>query len=378
MLGLAFTLRFEKIIGVMPVALYAATFDCPPLKPGLLFPPDNAWHYDISQFPVHPNSSQLVATVGTNTGLHPDFGTEYEGQPMGIPYIVVGSNQAKLPITYTDYGDESDPGPFPIPLNAPIEGGPQSTGDRHVLVVDTAARMLYELYGAYPDAQGWRAMSGAKFDLTRNDLRTEGYTSADAAGLAILPGLVRYDEVQRGFIDHAIRLTVRTSRRSYLYPATHQAGSTTSLDAPAMGERFRLKASFDITPYPASVQVILRALKTYGFIVADNGSNWYFSGAPHSQWKDEELNLLKRLKGSDFEAVLTVDAQGIPLKPAALFDSRLGKTKPYLAPKAQVMRFPAILQFRLGDETTGEAPIIGVNALGRKRLVNRFDLSVTP
>jgi hypothetical protein len=345
--------RIRLLAPLMPVVAFSASFDCPPIQPGLLFPPDNAWHYDISQFPVHPNSSRLVATVGASTGLHPDFGTEYEGQPMGIPYIVVGANQAKVPITYTAYGDESDAGPFPIPLNAPIEGGAQSAGDRHVIVVDTSARMLYELYGAYPVAPGWEAMSGAKFDLTRNDLRTEGYTSADAAGLAILPGLVRYDEVQRGFIDHAIRLTVRTSRRSYLYPATHHAGSTASLDAPAMGERFRLKASFDISPYPASVQVILRALKTYGFIVADNGGNWYFSGSPHSQWNDDELNLLKRLKGSDFEAVLTVDSEGNPLKPASV-------SRPLIRPIHTGTR----IGFR--RSTTWE-PAAWLNALGRKR-----------
>jgi hypothetical protein len=297
---------------------WAASFDCPALPIGLIFPADNPWHYDISQFPVHPNSENLVTSVGKNTGLHPDFGTEYLGQPMGIPYITVGAGHTTLPIEYTDYGDESDAGPMPIPLNAPIEGGPDSDGDRHVLVVDTAAKILYELYGARPATNRWQAASGAIFDLKTNAVRQEGFTSADAAGLPILPGLVRQDEVTRGVIDHAIRMTVQTSRRSYIYPARHQAGSTTSENAPAMGERFRLKAQFDITGFPPSVQVILKALKKYGFIVADNGGNWYFSGAPHSQWNDEDLNTMKRIKGSDFEAVLAVDAQGNPIKPAAL------------------------------------------------------------
>ncbi len=315
----AYTFRLAfglgMVLGASPTAT-AASFDCPPIAPGLIFPTDNPWHFDISAFPLHPNSAALVASVGAGTSLHPDFGTEYEGQPMGIPYVTVGSTQAKLPVTYTDYGDESDPGPFPIPLTAPIEGGPQSDGDRHVLVVDTVARMLYELYVAVPGAQGWSAASGAKYDLRRNDLRPEGWTSADAAGLPILPGLVRWDEVQRGEIDHAIRLTVQVSRRSYLYPARHQAGSTTSANAPAMGQRYRLKVSFDISSYPASMQVVLRALKKYGFIVADNGGNWFFSGSPHSQWKDEEINTLKKLKGSDFEAVLSVNDQGQPILPA--------------------------------------------------------------
>lgn len=257
---------------------------------------------------------------------------------MGIPYVTVGSGQAKLAVTYTDYGDESDPGPFPIPLAAPIEGGPQSDGDRHVLVVDTAARRLYELYVAVPGAQGWSAASGAQYDLARNDLRPEGWTSADAAGLPILPGLVRWDEVQRGEIDHAIRLTVQVSRRSYLYPARHHAGSTTSANAPAMGQRYRLKAGFDIGGYPTSMQVVLRALKKHGFIVADNGGNWFFSGAPHSKWNDGEINTLKKLKGSDFEAVLSVDDRGQPILPAPV-------RRPLLAPKAKPSHNPAADKF---------------------------------
>jgi hypothetical protein len=295
---------------------------CPSLLNEKIFPADNPWHFDISKFPVHPNSNNLVASVGTNTFLHPDFGTVYLGAPNGIPYIAVGAGQSKLPINFTAYGTESDPGPYPIPLNAFIEGGSQATGDRHVLAVDTSNHVLYELDNAFPQSAGWNADCGAKFDLRSNALRTAGWTSADAAGLPILAGLVRYDEtVIRGEIDHAIRMSAVVSRKSYLYPARHQAGSTTDTNAPPMGQRYRLKAIFDTSGYPASVQPILRAMKKYGLIMADNGSNWYFSGAPDDRWSDNDLNALKRLKGSDFEAVLSVDAQGNPIVPASLYMS---------------------------------------------------------
>jgi hypothetical protein len=282
-----------------------------------IFPADNYWHWDISRFPVHPNSANLVASAGNNTSLHPDFGSVLDGAPFGIPYILVDKNQPKVPINFTLYGDESDPGPYPIPLNAPIEGGNPNSGDRHVLAVDKDANMLYELYVAQPQATAWNAGCGARFDLTSNALREEGWTSADAAGLPILPGLVRYDEIARGVIDHAIRMTVATSRKSYIWPARHQAGSTTSLNSPPMGQRYRLKAGFDISGYPRAAQVVLTALKKYGMILADNGSNWYISGAPDDRMPDEEINALKKVKGSDFEAVQSVDAAGNPLMPGA-------------------------------------------------------------
>jgi hypothetical protein len=235
--------------------------------------------------------------------LHPDFGANWDGGPFGIPYVVVPGTQPKVPVTF-DYADESDPGPYPIPANAPIEGGANATGDRHVLVVDRDHRTLYELFDAHPQANGsWQAGSGAVFDLTSNAVRPAGWTSADAAGLPILPGLVRYDEVANGRIDHAIRFTVARSRKGYVAPARHYASSNTSTALPPMGMRVRLKASFDISAYPLQARIVLQAMKTYGMIVADNGSNWFFSGAPDSRWDDDQLGALKQVPGSAFEVV---------------------------------------------------------------------------
>lgn len=294
----------------------AESYQSPDLSGIALFPADNPWHFDISTFPVHPNSSSLVNSVGASTALHPDFGTQYDGVPWGIPYTLVGSTQTKLPVSF-DYADESDPGPYPIPLDAPIEGGSASTGDRHVLVVDTSAKQLYEMWDSHPQSNSWKAGSGAKFDIASNALRPETWTSADAAGLPVLPGLVRYDEIRRGVIDHAIRMTVSTSRKEYIWPARHQAGSTTSPNAPAMGERFRLKASFDTTGYPPAAKTVIVAMKKYGLIVADNGSNWFITGAPDDRMPDDELNALKAIKGRDFEAVLAVDSLGKPILPGS-------------------------------------------------------------
>lgn len=302
---------------LLATASVAFALRCPDLGGIALFPADNYWHWDVTKLPVHANSANLVASVGNSTGLHPDFGTEYEGAPMGIPYIVVDKSQPKIPVTFIDYEDESDAGPYPIPLNAPIEGGNPDKGDRHVLAVDKDAKILYELFVAQPQSNRWNAACGAKFDLTSNALRPETWTSADAAGLPILPGLVRYDEIARGVIDHAIRMTVTTSRKSYIWPARHQAGSTTSANAPPMGQRYRLKAGFDTSGYPRAAKVVLTALKKYGVIVADNGGNWFLSGAPDDSMPDEELNALKRVKGSDFEAVQSVDASGNPLMPGS-------------------------------------------------------------
>lgn len=282
-----------------------------------LFPADNHWYWDISKFPVHPNSEAFITSVGAATRLHPDFGSYLDSVPWGIPYVVVDRSTKPVPIVYTAFGNESDPGPYPIPLDSPIEGWPASNGDRHSLAVDKDAQVLYELYRAFPKAAHWEAESGARWDLTSNNLRKAGWTSADAAGLPILPGLVRYDEIARGGINHAIRMTVQVSQRKYIWPATHQAGSTTSADAPPMGLRFRLKASYDISGFPAAAQVILRAMKKHGLIVADNGGNWYFTGAPDDRYPDEDIDLLKRLRGSDFEAVLTVDDAGNPIRPGA-------------------------------------------------------------
>lgn len=274
---------------------------------GQVFPGDNPWNQDISAAPVHPNSANFIASIGLATGLHPDFGTVWNGAPNGIPYVTVGAGQALVPITFTAYGDESDPGPYPVPADAPIEGGPNGSGDRHVLVVDTAGRRLYELYRAFPDGSGgWRCDSGAVFDLATNALRPAGWTSADAAGLPVFPGLVRYDEaVTAGAIHHALRFTVSQSQRGYVSPARHFASSSTDPNRPPMGLRVRLKAAVDISGFPAEVRAILTALKRYGMFVADNGSNWYVSGAPDSRWNDANLATLSAIKGSDFEAVDT-------------------------------------------------------------------------
>jgi hypothetical protein len=273
-----------------------------------LFPANNPWNQDISRAPVDANSATLIGSIGNNVTLHPDFGTTYAGAPNGIPYVVVSGTQARVPINFTDYGDQSDPGPYPVPPDAPIEGGPSSTGDRHVLVIDREDWKLYEMYTAAPVNAGasWDAGSGAVFNLDSNALRPAGWTSADAAGLPIFPGLVRYDEVfEQHEIKHALRFTAASTRRAYVYPARHYASSNTSPNLPPMGMRVRLKASFNISIYSPAMQVVLMAMKKYGMILADNGSNWYVSGSPDMRWSDDELHTLGAIKGSDFEVVQT-------------------------------------------------------------------------
>ena len=270
-----------------------------------LFPPDNPWNTDISAAPVDPNSDALIASIGLDTGLHPDFGTLWEGRPIGIPYTVVGRDQPRVPVSF-QYDDESDPGPYPIPPDAPIEGGADADGDRHVLVVDRDTWTLYELYDAHPQGGGtsWRAGAGAIFDLNSNALRPAGWTSADGAGLSILAGLVRYDEVlEQGAIHHALRFTCTRTRRAFVAPARHYASQLTDPNLPPMGMRVRLKAGYDISDFPPSLQVILTALKTYGMFLADNGSNWFITGAPDPRWDDEELSLIRRVTGREFEVV---------------------------------------------------------------------------
>ncbi len=263
------------------------------------FPDDNPWNTRIDTAPVDSNSDALIASIGLGAHLHPDFGANWNGGPFGIPYVVIDSTFTDVPVSF-DYDDESDPGPYPIPRSAPVEGG----GDRHVLVIDRDAWTLYEMFNSRKQGSGWHAGSGAVFDLSSNALRPAGWTSADAAGLPIFPGLVRYDEVvEQGAINHALRFTAATTRRGYVHPARHYASDYTSSDLPPMGMRVRLKAGFNISGYPASAQVILTALKQYGMILADNGSNWYLSGAPDARWDDDELNTLKQLTGSDFEVV---------------------------------------------------------------------------
>jgi hypothetical protein len=268
-----------------------------------VFPADNAWNRDVSREPVDPNSERLIASIGIDKNLHPDFGTVYNGAPNGIPYVVVPGDQARVPVRF-EYADESDPGPYPIPLDAPIEGGPNSKGDRHILVIDRDHWLLYELFAAYPEGKGWKAGSGAIFDLNSNKQRPAGWTSADAAGLSVFAGLVRYDEVmERHEIPHALRFTITRSRKAYVPPASHYASRRTDPNLPPMGMRVRLKANFDVAGFPPPARVILTALKKYGMIVADNGGDWFISGAPDPRWPDDQIQTLKRVKGSDFEVV---------------------------------------------------------------------------
>jgi hypothetical protein len=270
-----------------------------------IFPIDNPWNQDISGKPVDAMSAAILRRIGMTTGLHPDFGTTYRGVPNGIPFVVVPAAQPKVAVSF-QYADESDPGPYPIPPDAPIEGGAASDGDRHVIVIDADHDKLYELFSAHHDARGngWSAGSGAIFDLSANSLRPAGWTSADAAGLPIFPGLVRYDEViNQKAVRHAFRFTVVKSRHAYVAPARHFASPRNDPDLPPMGMRVRLKSGYDISKFPPQSKVILQAIKTYGMLLADNGGDWYLSGAPDPRWDDEDLSTLKRVKVSDFEVV---------------------------------------------------------------------------
>ncbi|HEY8697326.1 MAG TPA: hypothetical protein VIM02_06890 [Rhizomicrobium sp.] len=278
------------------------------------FPADNAWNKDVSKDDVDPNSDNLIASIGLTTGLHPDFGAGYYNHAIiGIPYVVVPDSQMYVTIHLKAYKDESDKGPYPVPMDAPIEGmrndGKDFGGDRHVLVIDRDTDRLYEMYRAFPRPDiSWKADSGAIFHLDSNNVRPtakNGWTSADAAGMPIFPGLARYDEVAAGMIPHALRFTVANSREAYVRPANHWASSDQDANLPPMGMRVRLKASYDIpTSFSKDTKVILQAMKTYGMFVADNGSNWYVSGAPDSRWNNDHLvSELRQVTGSDFEVV---------------------------------------------------------------------------
>ena len=262
-----------------------------------VFPANNVWNEAVDTLPVASNSSTLVSTIGASTGLHPDFGS-YAGY--GIPFNVVTSATKAVGITF-DYADESDPGPYPIPSNVVIE----TPSDHHILILDSSSCRLYETWDSRLVSGSWYAGSGATWDLTSNALRPAGWTSADAAGLPILPGLVRYDEVAAGFIGHAIRFTAPHTLDAYIYPARHEASSLTGSQYPPMGERFRLKASYDISTLPYQARVIAQAMKTYGIILADNGSSWFFQGASDPRFDDNQLNVMKGIPGSAFEAVDT-------------------------------------------------------------------------
>ena len=289
--GVFLPTRHTSHDGARPNVTVPGAPNCP------LFPANNVWNEPVNTLPVAKDSGTIIKHIGSGIGLHPDFGS-YAGY--GIPYNVVDSSTPMVHVSF-GYADQSDPGPYPIPAKPLIEAG----SDHHLLIVDSSNCTLYEMWEAHKTAHGWTAGSGAIWNLESNKLRPKGWTSADAAGLPILPGLVKYDEVQAGVIDHALRFTVPISRKSYVYPARHEAGSTNSADYPPMGLRLRLKASVSLAGFSAEDRTILQAMKTYGIIVADNGSPWYVSGVSDPSWDDSDLHLLDRITGSDFVVVNT-------------------------------------------------------------------------
>jgi hypothetical protein len=264
-----------------------------------VFPASSPWNRRVDRLPVAAGSARLVASIGLDDHVHADFGSgTYDGSPIGIPYNVVSSRQATSRVAF-EYAEESDRGPYPIPPHPRIEGG----SDQHILIVDKDACRLYELGGARRSAAGWQAWAGAIWSLRSNELRPETWTSADAAGLPILPGLARYDEVARGSIAHALRFTVERTRRAYVWPARHHASDATDPSLPPMGLRLRLKASFDTSSFPKQARVVLEALKRYGMLLADNGADWFVSGVPDPRWSNDDLRTLHRVTGKDFEVV---------------------------------------------------------------------------
>jgi hypothetical protein len=294
-------------LGLALTAGSAAAYPLPGARQCPVFPASSVWNKRVDALPVAGNSSAIVRSIGAGLNVHADFGSGlWNGGPIGIPITVVGSATPKRVVRF-DYAEESDQGPYPIPSGVKIEGGRQADGDRHAILVDRSSCRLYELFALYPRSgtPRWRAGSGAIWNLRSNRLRPAGWTSADAAGLPILPGLARYDEVARGRINHALRFTVERSRRAYVYPARHFASSLTDPDLPPMGLRLRLRAGFPVAGFPRQARIVLTALKRYGMIVADNGSSWYVSGAPDSRWSNDQLHTLHRVHGSDFVVVNT-------------------------------------------------------------------------
>ncbi|MGD0273312.1 MAG: hypothetical protein ABSB96_06260 [Gaiellaceae bacterium] len=291
------------LVAVLVLASSAGAATAPRL-PGApkcpLFPTSNVWNKRVDTLPVAANSNAIINSIGLDVGLHPDFGTVWDGHPNGIPYTIANKKTKRYRLSFL-YASESDKGPYPIPANVKIEGG----SDHHALIVDRDRCYLYELYALQKTKTGWRAGSGAIWNLRSNKLRPKTWTSADAAGLPILPGLARYDEVARGQIDHALRFTVENTRNTFIYPARHQASDQTDPSLPPMGLRVRLRADFDTSGFPRPVRVILTALKRYGMIVADNGANWFISGAPDARWNDDLLHTIGGVTGADFEVVDT-------------------------------------------------------------------------
>jgi hypothetical protein len=317
-------MRLLAMVASLTLAVSAPVAGAPSLAASgcPLFPADNVWHAEVSRLPVHPRSGAYLAAMGTGAGLHADFGSgTWEGGPIGIPYTVVPAGQARVPVRF-GYAGESDPGPYPIPPDAPVEGGPDAGGDRHVLVVQAGTCRLYELFDAHREGGGWRAGSGAVWDLRSNRLRPDGWTSADAAGLPILAGLVRYEEVARGRVDHAIRVTVDRSQASYLWPARHHAGRA-GASLPPMGLRLRLRAGVDIAGFPYQARVILQAMRTHGLVVADNGSSGFIGGVPDERWDNDALHRLRRVTLADFEAVDTT-----PLRISSASAAARGAARP--------------------------------------------------
>jgi hypothetical protein len=288
-------------LAIGTLALVGSAAPPPKLAGCPVFPATNPWNQPVNRLPVAPNSGAIVDSIGSGTGLHPDFGSGlWDGAPIGIPITVVKAGVPNARPSF-DYADESDKGPYPIPAGVKIEGG----GDRHALIVDSSTCTLYELYALQRTGSGWHAGSGAIWSLRSNKVRPAGWTSADAAGLPILPGLVRWSEVASGRIDHALRFTVERTRDAYVYPARHFASDLTDPNLPPMGLRLRLRADYPIAGFPRQARIVLQALKTYGMIVADNGSSWYISGEPNSHWSNDDLHTLGRVPGSAFQVVDT-------------------------------------------------------------------------
>lgn len=295
--------------GYLYLPIVSRSGTAPPQIAGCnIFPGDNIWNTPVDTLPVHPNSESYINTIGADRALHADFGSGVwplgSDSPIGVPFTDVPGSQPLVPVTFFWWPGESDDGPYPVPPDAPIEGGPDSDGDRHVIVLDRDNCILYEMYRAFPQPDdSWEAGNGAVYDLNSHDLRPDGWTSADAAGLPILPGLVRYDEVAGGEIRHALRFTAPQTQAAHVWPARHDASSLTTPDFPPMGLRLRLRADYDVSGFSPEMQVVLRAFKRYGIILADNGSAWYISGAPDERWDNGMLHELDGVSGADFEVV---------------------------------------------------------------------------
>jgi hypothetical protein len=300
--------RFGPWFPPRPISVRSGGKGSPVIAGCPIFPPDNVWNTPVDSRPVDPRSDYFIAVVGSARALHADFGAPYRGRPRGIPYMEVDGSVTPSPVVF-EYGDESDRVNYPIPPHPNVEGGDLNAenGDKHALMLDKTACKLYEIFQLGP-SQGrvWPAGSGAVFDLKSNQLRPDGFTSADAAGLPILPGLVRYEEVEQGEIRHALRFSAPKTQKRHIWPARHDASSLTAAQYPPMGLRVRLKSSFDISRFHPAYQVILIALKRYGMILADNGSAWYLSGTPDERWNNHHLDrAFRQIHGSDFEAVDT-------------------------------------------------------------------------